>query len=345
MGNMQCYVPNSRETLLMNKRTLVAGTMACTTLAAAALLAPTAAQAQQGYPTKPIRLIVPYAAGGSPDITSRLVAHELGRQMGQQVVVDNRAGAASLIGTEMIARAAPDGYTLGYVAFSFSTNPALYDKLPYDTQRDFQMVVAMLYSVNLLSVSPSLPVRTVKELIEHARANPDKLSYGTTGGGTSVTLSMELFKYMTNTRLTAVAYKATQMAIGDVTAGRVDAFCDNMASILPHARAGRVRGIAVTSIKRSSAVPDLPTIDEGGIPGFEVTPWSGYMFPVRVPRAIVMRLNAEINKALLTQNVQEKFLSVGYTVGGGTPEQFAEFNRRETEKWGKVIRAAGIKPG
>ena len=315
-----------------------------TSLILAALLVPSAAW-PQGYPSKPIRLIVPYAAGGSPDITSRLVAHELSRQMGQQVVVDNRAGAASLIGTEMIARAAPDGYTLGYVAFSFSTNPAMYTKLPYDTLRDFQMVASMLYSVNLLAVSPSLPVRSVKELIEHARANPDKLSYGTTGGGTSVTLSMELFKYSTGTRLTAIAYKGTQQAIGDVTAGRVDAFCDNMASILPHAKAGRVRGIAVTSLKRSTAVPDLPTIDEAGIPGFEVTPWSGYMFPARVPRAIVMRLNAEINKALLTQTVQEKFASVGYTTGGGTPEQFAEFIRKETDKWGKVIKAAGIQPG
>ena len=315
-----------------------------TSLIVAALLVPTAAWPQD-YPSKSIRLIVPYAAGGSPDITSRLVAHELGRQMGQQVVVDNRAGAASLIGTEMIARAAPDGYTLGYVAFSFSTNPALYPKLPYDTLRDFQMVASMLYSVNLLAVSPSLPVRTVKELIEHARANPDKLSYGTTGGGTSVTLSMELFKFITGTRLTGIAYKGTQQAIGDVTAGRVDAFCDNMASILPHAKAGRVRGIAVTSLKRSAAVPELPTIDEAGIPGFEVTPWSGYMFPARVPRTLVMRLNAEINKALLTQSVQEKFASVGYTTGGGTPEQFAEFIRRETEKWGKVIKAAGIQPG
>lgn len=298
----------------------------------------------QTYPTKPIRLIVPFAAGGSPDITSRLVANELTQQLGQQVVVDNRVGAASIIGTEMIARAVPDGYTLGYVAFPFSTNPSLFLKLPYDMQRDFQPVVAMLYSVNLLAVSPSLPIRTAKDLVEQARAYPDKLSYGITGGGTSVTLAMELLRVMTNTKLVPVTYKATQQAIIDVASGRVDAFCDNMASILPHARAGRVRGIGVTSMKRSPVLPDVPTIDESGIPGFEITPWSGYMFPVRVPRAIVMRMNAEINKALLSQSVQEKFSSFGYGTGGGTPEQFGEFMLKEREKWAKVIKAAGIKP-
>ena len=298
----------------------------------------------QAYPSKSIRLIVPFAAGGSPDITSRLVANELSRQMGQQVVVDNRAGAAGIIGTEMIARAAPDGYTLGYVAFPFATNPSVYTKLPYDTLRDFQFVSSMLVGLNLLTVAPSLPIFSVKELIEHARSNPDKLSYGSSGGGTSNTLGMELFKIMTGTRIVAISYKAVQQAITDVTAGRVDVFCDNMTSILPHAKAGRVRGIAVTSLKRSPVLPEVPTIDEAGVPGFELTTWSGYMFPLRVPREIVMRLNAEINKALLTQVVQEKFAAVGYTPVGGTSEQFEEQIRKEMDKWGKVIRTAGIKP-
>ena len=298
----------------------------------------------QAYPSKSIRLIVPFAAGGSPDITSRLVANELSRQMGQQVVVDNRAGAAGIIGTEMIARAAPDGYTLGYVAFPFATNPSVYTKLPYDTLRDFQFVSSMLVGLNLLTVAPSLPIFSVKELIEHARSNPDKLSYGSSGGGTSNTLGMELFKIMTGTRIVAISYKAVQQAITDVTAGRVDVFCDNMTSILPHAKAGRVRGIGVTSLKRSPVLPEVPTIDEAGVPGFELTTWSGYMFPLLVPREIVMRLNAEINKALLTQVVQEKFAAVGYTPVGGTSEQFEEQIRKEMDKWGKVIRTAGIKP-
>ncbi len=298
----------------------------------------------KGYPSKSIRLIVPYAAGSAPDITTRLVAHELSQQMGQQVVADNRTGASAIIGTEMIARAAPDGYTLGYVAFPHSTNPSLYAKLPYDTLRDFQPIVSMLYSVNLLVVSPALPIRTVKALIEQARANPDKLSYTSSGFGTSGTVGMELFKIMTATRITAISYKGAPQAIADVTGGRVDMICDNMASILPHAKAGRVRGLAVTSLKRSAAIPELPSMDEAGVPGFEVTPWSGYMFQAGVSRSLVLRLNAEINKALLTPAVQEKFTSVGYTVGGGSPEQFADFIRKEIDKWGKVIKAAGIKP-
>ena len=304
----------------------------------------TSTSSGQAYPSKPVRMIVPFAAGGSPDITSRLVANELSRQMGQQVVVDNRAGASGIIGTEMIARATPDGYTLGYVAFPFATNPSIYTKLPYDSLGDFQFVSSMLAGLNLLAVSPSLPIRSVKELIEHAQSNPGKLSYGSTGSGTTNTLSMELFKFMTGTQLLSVPYKAVQQAITDVAAGRLEVMCDNMTSILSHARAGRVRGIAVTALKRSPVIPELPTLDEAGVPGFELITWSGYMFPLRVPREIVMQLNVEINKALLTQAVQEKFAAVGYTPVGGTPEQFADFIRAEMDKWGKVIKAAGIKP-
>src|SRR4051812_19703216 len=196
----------------------------------------------QDYPSKAIRLIVPFAAGGSPDITSRLVANELSKQMGQQVVVDNRAGASGIIGTEMIARAPVDGYTLGYVAFPFATNPSVYAKLPYDSMRDFQFVSSMLVGLNLLAVSPSLPVYSVKDLVELARSNPAKLSYGSTGNGSTNTVSMELFKSMTGTRIAMIPYKAVQQAITDVAAGRLDVMCDNMTSILAHAKAGRVRG-------------------------------------------------------------------------------------------------------
>ena len=308
------------------------------------LMAASLTDAAQAYPTKPIRLIVPYAAGGSPDITSRLVAHELSKQFGQQVVVDNRAGAGGIIGTELIARASPDGYTLGYIAFGFATNPTLYKKLPYDTFGDFQFVTTMLLGLNLLGVSPSLPVRSVKELIEHARANPDKLTYGSTGAGVTNALAMEMFKHMTNTRIVAVPFKATQQAIGDVAAGRVDMFCDNMPSIFPHAKAGRVRGIAVTSMKRTPVAPDIPTLDEAGVPGFEMVTWSGFTFQPRVRRDIVMRMNAEINKALNTANVQEKFAANGYAAYGGTPEAFGEFIRKEIDKWARVIKNAGIAP-
>lgn len=298
----------------------------------------------QSYPTKPIRLIVPFGPGGSPDITSRYVMTELSRQIGQQVVVDNRVGASGIIGTELIARAAPDGYTLGLLTFPFGTSPSLFAKLPYDSVKDFQPVVSMLVGVNLLAVSPSLPVRSVKELIEHARKNPDKLTYAGIGGGATNTLGMELFKMMSGTRLMLVSYKALQQAYPDVAAGRVDVICENLPAILPHVKEGRVRGIAVTAKKRSFVIPDLPTVDEAGVPGFEIVGWSGYAFPARVPRDLVMKLNAEINKALNSQFVQDRFAAVGYTPAGGTPEQFTEFIRAETAKWAKVIKAAGINP-
>jgi tripartite-type tricarboxylate transporter receptor subunit TctC len=244
----------------------------------------------------------------------------------------------------MIARAPADGYTLGYVAFPFATNPSVYARLPYDSMHHFQFVSSMLVGLNLLAVSPSLPVYSVKDLVEHARTNPDKLSYGSTGNGSTNTVSMELFKSMTGTRITSIPYKAVQQAIADVAAGRLDVMCDNMTSILAHVKAGRVRGIAVTSLKRSPVAPDLPSIDEAGLPGFELTTWSGYMFPLRVRREVVVRLNSEINKALLTDTVQTKFAAVGYAPVGGTPEEFAEKIRQETAKWAQVLKAAGIKP-
>ena len=313
------------------------------TVCAAMLLAPGSAYSQ-AYPNKPIRLIVPFASGGSPDITSRLLVVELSRQMGQQVLVDNRVGAAGIVGTELLARATPDGYTLGYAGFPIATNPSMFAKLPYDTTRDFQPVVTFLFGLNILAVSPSLPVRSVKELIEHARSNPGKLTYASTGGGTTNTLSMELFKIMTGTQLVPIQYKAVQQATLDVASGRVDAFCDNLLSILPHVKAGRVRGIAVTARKRSPAAPELPTLDEAGLPGFELTGWSGFLFPARVPRELVSRMNSEVNRALITPTVKDALTAVGYTVGGGTPEEFGELIRRETDKWAKVIKAAGIKP-
>jgi tripartite-type tricarboxylate transporter receptor subunit TctC len=307
------------------------------------VLALTSAAAAE-YPTKPIRLIVPSAAGGAPDITARLMANELSRQMGQQVVVDNRPGASGLIGFEMIARALPDGYTVGYATFPIATNPSMYEKLPYDAIRDFQPVVQQLFGANLLTVTPALPIRSVKDLIEYARTNPDKLSFGTSGNGTTHHLSMELLKVLTQTRLTQVSYKAIQQAIADTIGGQVHVVCDNMPSILPHAKAGRVRAIGVTSLNRSPATPDTPTINESGVPGYEFTIWSGYIVPVRASREIVQRLNLEINKALKSPAIQEKFTLAGYVTVGGTPEVFADHIRKEIEKWAKVIKASGIKP-
>jgi tripartite-type tricarboxylate transporter receptor subunit TctC len=297
----------------------------------------------QGYPTKPIRLVVPSAAGGTPDIQARIIANELGKQMGQQVVVDNRGGASGIIGYEVIAKSAPDGYTLGYSAFTFITNPLTYSKLSYDSAKDFQPIIRQVSGTNIVGVTPALPVRSARELVELARAEPRKLSYGANGGGSSQQLSLELLKNMTGTQITQVYYKAIQQAIADTIGGQIQVVCDNSPSILPHVLSGRLRAIGVTGLNRIPAAPDIPTIAEQGFPGYEMAPSSGYMFPARTPREIVLRMNAELNKALQSPRFAETVVPSGSTVTGGTPEQFAEHIRRETVKWGAVIKAAGIK--
>jgi tripartite-type tricarboxylate transporter receptor subunit TctC len=298
----------------------------------------------QGYPARPIRMIVPSAPGGLPDIQSRVVASQLSAQLGQQVVVDNRPGASSMIGFELMARAPADGYTLGYATFPIATNPSVYKKLGYDALRDFEFVVHQVSALNILAVSPALPIHSVKDLVEFARAHPNKLSFGNTGYGASNFLSIELLKQMTGVRLVPVQYKAIQQATTDAIAGQIHVVCDNLGSILPHVRSARMRGLGVTSLKRSPIVPDLPTVDEAGVPGFEITPWSGYVLPARTPKEVVLRLNAELNKALKSPPVTEKMAAIGSHVVGGTPGEFAAHLRRETEKWARVVKSAGINP-
>lgn len=311
--------------------------------AAVVLLAPDGVSAQ-AYPVRPLRLIVPSAPGGSPDINARELAAELGKLLGQQVVVENRPGASGIIGYESLARATPDGYTFAYISNFIATNASLYTKLPYDFFKDFQPVVLYFSGMNVLTVSPAMPVRSVKELLEHVRANPGKLSFGSSGIGATPHLSMELFKSMTGTVITHVPYKGTQQAVTDLIGGQIDILCDNMGSLLPLVKSGRLRGLAVTALKRTSALPDLPTLDESGLPGYELTGWSGMAVPTGVPRDIVLRLNAEINKALASPTVIKGITSRGGTTMGGTPEQFGDHVRRETDRLGKLIRAVGIKP-
>jgi tripartite-type tricarboxylate transporter receptor subunit TctC len=309
-----------------------------------AALFTTDALALQSYPHKPIRIIVAAAAGNASDISARNLAHELGLQLGQQVVVDNRPGASGIIGFEMMARAAPDGYTFGYIPYIFATNPSMHSKLPYDSTRDFQPIILFSSSPSLLVVTPSLPIHSVKDLIEHARAKPGSLSFGSVGIGSSLHLSIELLKIVTDTNIVHVSYKGSQQAITDVIGGEIHMVCDTIPSVLPHVKSGRVRALGITSSKRSTLVPEVPTIDEAGIPGYELTTWGGYASPARTPRNLVWRLNAEINKALSSPSVSKAIAARGSTPIGGTPEQFTEHLRMEIEKWGKVIKAAGIKP-
>lgn len=302
-------------------------------------------QAQsQSYPSRPVRFIVPSAAGGTPDINARLLAGELGKQVGQQFVVDNRPGAAGSIGMELLVRAVPDGYTIGYGTVpALAINPTMYPKLPHDPQRDLQKVAQLGYQPNLLAVAPSLPVTSVKELIAYARSNPGKLSFGSSGSGTTLHLGMELFKLMTGTQMVHVPYKGAAQATTEMVAGQVHLMFDNFNSIFPHVKSGRVRGLGVTSLTRWPALPELPTIDEAGVPGFELTVWGGVVVPVKVPKPVVNKLNAEINKALASPALKEKFAAIGYQLVGGTPEQFDAFVKKEAAKWADVIKRSGAK--
>jgi len=310
---------------------------------AALLVSACGLAAAQNFPVKPIRIVTTEAGSGT-DFGARMVAQCISGRLGQQVVVENRGGASGILGYEALQRATPDGYTFAYISNFIATNPSLYAKLAYDFFRDFQPVIFYFKGLNVLSVSPSLPVRTVKELIDHARANPGRLSFGSSGIGATPHLAMELFKTMTDTAIVHVPYKGTQQAITDLIGGQIDILCDNMGPMLPQVQAGRVRGLAVTSLKRSAAIPELPTLDESGLPGYEITGWSGMAVPAGVPRDIILKLNAEINTALLSPTISKGIPSRGGTGMGGTPEEFGDYVKKETEKLGKLIRAVGIKP-
>ncbi len=295
------------------------------------------------YPERPIRMIVPSAAGGQPDTNSRLVAAELGKQIGQQVVVDNRPGASSAIGFDAVAKAQPDGYTIGYGGFPLATNPSLLAKVPYDVNRDFRMVILTNISPNVIAITPALPVNAVPELIAYAKRNPDQLLFGSSGSGGTMHLSMELFKLLTGTRMVHVPYKGMQQVITEIIGGRLHILSDNVTSVLPHITSGRLRALGVTGPRRIPLAPDIPTVAEAGVPGYEITAWGGYMAPANTPSAIVTRLNAELNKVIASPAIRERWLALGIEPVGGTPERFAAHVRTETAKWTDVIKRAGIK--
>ncbi len=295
------------------------------------------------YPERPIRLIISSAAGGSPDVVTRILATELVKQMGQPIIIDNRPGGAQTIGTDLVVHANPDGYTIGYAnVVTLAINKSLLPKQPYDPDKDLVIVGQFLSTYNLLCVTNSLPVKSVKELIAHAKQNPGKLLNASGGNGTTGHLGGELFKIMTGTQIVHVPYKGSPQGITDLIAGQVHLMFDNLTSISPHVRAGRVRGIGVSSLKRSPIFPDIPTVAET-VPGYETNAWGGIVVPVGTPKAIVMKLNAEINKALQSPTLKERYASIEAEPVGGTPEQFAAFVKKETVKWAEVVKKSGAK--
>jgi len=302
------------------------------------------AASAQPYPSRPLRLIVPQAAGSASDTIARIVAIALGQQLNQQVVVDNRPGGALTIGMDMTAKATPDGYTLGYAPVgALAISPNMVSKLPYNVLKDFQPIVQTASNQMLLASSLAAPFRTVRELIDYAKKNPGRLFNASSGNGTPGHVGFELFKFMTDTKITHVPYKGGAAGIADLISGQVQLMMEGLNSIAPHAKAGRVRAIAVTGVKRSAALPDVPTIAEAGVPGYEASTWNGIVAPVGVPKPIIAKLNTELNKALASPALRQRFAAIGADPGGGTPGQFGELIRNEYAKWGEVIRRAGAR--
>ena len=300
--------------------------------------------AQALYPARPIRFIIPSAPGGSADVSSRIIMAEVSKQLGQPVVLDNRPGATGGIGSSLITKAAPDGYTMGQGNIAtLAINRSTYAALPYDPDQ-LLPVVQWTYVPNLVAATLSLPVTTVAQLVEYARSRPGQLFFGSSGNGSSLHVGGELFKQMTSTKIVHVPFKGSAAAINDLAAGRIHLMFDNISSVGPYVRSGRLRGLAVTSPERVPAFPELPTVAESGVPGYEVTAWGGVVVPLGVPKQIIERLNVEINKALVGSDVKEKLTSLGAQLVGGTPERFAAHIRRESSKWAGVVKGAGLSP-
>lgn len=296
-----------------------------------------------GFPAKAVRLVVPFPPGGFNDQLARVLAQRLQEAWRQPVLVENRPGGGSQIGTQTVARASADGHTLLLASFAFAANPALYPALPYDTARDFVPVVLCAATPNLLVVNNDLPVRSVQELIALARAKPGSLVYGSAGLGSSNHLSMELFKARAGVDLVHVPYKGSAPALVDMVGGRLHAMFDNTPNVLPQVRSGRLRALAVTSPRRFTLMPELPTVAESGLGDFDVSVWFGVVAPARTPQSAIDRVNADVNRILLVPDVQRAFREQGVEAIGGSPQQFAVHLRHQMAKWAGVVKQAGIR--
>jgi tripartite-type tricarboxylate transporter receptor subunit TctC len=311
---------------------------------AALALACTAHATAQTYPQKPIRMIVPFPAGGGTDILARLLGLRMTEALGQQIITDNRAGAGGTIGTDVAARAPADGYTIILVSGSHAINPGLYPKLPYDTVNDFAPITQVATSPGILVVHPALPVKSVRDLIALARARPGQLNYASAGNGTPPHLAGELFKTMARVDMVHVPYKGNVPAFADMLAGLVSLSFPSMPSAVPHVKSGRLRALGVTTAKRSPAAPDIPTIAESGLPGYESTSWYGMLAPARTPPAVVTRLQEVIVSVLGSADMKEKLAAQGLDPVGNTPREFEAVIKSEITKWAKVIKASGARP-
>jgi len=302
----------------------------------------TPASAQPPYPAKAVRIVVPYAAGGGTDVQARVIGAKLSDLWGQSVIIDNRPGGGTVLGTELVSRAPPDGYTLLIGTATHVVNVWLYPKLPFDPIRDFEPVTLITASPNILVVHPSLPAKTTKEFIALARSRPDQIAYGSSGNGGTGHLAMELIKQMAHVRAVHVPYKGGGPAINAVLSGEVSALINNMIPTVQYVKAGRLRALGVTSKKRLSALPDIPTLAEGGLPGFEAVAWFGLLVPARTPAPIVEKLHADFAKVLKGPEVAHMLESQGAEAIANTPSEFAQVLRADLEKWRTVVKAAGI---
>jgi tripartite-type tricarboxylate transporter receptor subunit TctC len=299
--------------------------------------------ASSTWPGRPVRIIVPFPPGGAIDALGRLLAQHFAEAWGQPVVVENRAGAGGLIGTEAAARAAPDGLTLAMGAVStHAINPAIYRRMPYEPLRDFAPIAPVAIVPNLLVVHPGLGVNTVAELVALAQSRPGQISYASAGAGTTLHIACELFQSLTKTDLIHVPYKGSGPAVTDVVGGRVPVMCDSITSAQPHVRAGRLRALGVTSATRSATMPEVPTLAEAGVSGYEMNPWFGLFAPAGTPAAVVARIHADVTRTLARPEVRERLMTIGAEPMRGTPEQFAAMIRADLDKWGRLVKSAGI---
>ena len=299
--------------------------------------------ASQSFPAKPVRFIIPAVAGGPQDLVARIVSQKLGEAWGQQLLIDNRPGAGGIIATELGAKSPADGYTWLMNISAFTTNPHLYKKLPYDTQKDFTPVTLLVAFPLLLSAHPSLPAKSVKELVALARARPGDLNYGSPGVGTSPHLAMELFRTMANIKLTHVPYKSGPGPTNGILAGEISFYFNSITTPLPHVRIGRLRALALSGGKRDALLPDVPTIAQSGFPGYEVIAWFGLLLPTETPPEIVSKAQSDVARALHLPDTRQRFAAEGMEPVGNSSKEFSAFLANELKKWGKVVADAGVR--